>query len=709
MIDVPLVALGHLIRDIIYQKNDNDGQIYLVGHRGGGSIWNVLANAAANGSNAIAFCVGGEDNIAELCLEELRYLGVTIAGKKLLNRKATRTIHETLTYKGFRPIHKCSSVCPVCSSKTYNTGTAKLSPSIIDYFTPKLKKLFSQKLIIHIDNFNKTRLNVVSSLRNSNTLITVDLGRLISFFRMDERELLENLKDIDILFINSILIPKLLHKLGLASEVDLLKCTSIRVLISLRGEYGIRAWINSDNGIKDISQNAAKAKHLTDTSGAGDAFIGFFLSRIALRSINDIKQGRLCESDIKDDLWKAQEWAARKCEFVGARGHLKDFKWDLENTSGRSKCKKELNELRLQNEGLSKCCVCGSLFDDRSPIDRSRVSINVLRFHGNVLSLPKSIERSWSRRNNTAWPEMMELNGPGYIIGTGGSFVAASFIAQLISSKNKCFAMPIKPFDFIRTGFQAPFAIFISNSGKTPDILSAIKYAQNIDIPKLILISGNKKMQDSGILRDKKDVFLYTGANEDRGFLSVLGVFSPCFLSWAALNEIWSNDLGYRYFNDMYSKAEIKVNNNFYRYKRKIDFNISGRKSIILGGGFSWPSMLNIESKMVESNFGRPQISEIKDYSHGRFVSSMDQNVLAIICGMPDDKEYRNFLIERLRNKNDVIELESEECGPLGSLELLLQAEHLMKCFAEKEDVDISKPKVPRSGLELYRYKNLLK
>jgi fructoselysine-6-P-deglycase FrlB-like protein len=368
---------------------------------------------------------------------------------------------------------------------------------------------------------------------------------------------------------------------------------------------------------------------------------------------------------------------------------------------------KSIEDLRLKNEGLAKCCACNTPFLERSPLDRSRISINALRFHGNVLSLPKSIERSWSHRNETPWRELLELSGPGYVIGTGGSFVVASFIAQLISKNKKNIVLPIKPFDFIRMGFNVPFAILISNSGKTPDIMSAFKQAQNMGIPKVLLISGNKQLESMDILRKDNDILLYTGANEDRGFLSVLGVIIPCFLSWAVSEEIWFKDEGYRYFNDLYLKSEIKVNNNFSKYKRNVDFKISGRKSIILGGGFAWPAMLNIESKMVESNFGRPQISEIKDYSHGRFVSSMDQNVLAIVCGMPDDKEFRDFLIERLKDRNDVIEINSEEDGPIGSLELLLQSEHLMRCFTEKENIDISKPKIPRKGLELYKYEKL--
>ena len=115
--------------------------------------------------------------------------------------------------------------------------------------------------------------------------------------------------------------------------------------------------------------------------------------------------------------------------------------------------------------------------------------------------------------------------------------------------------------------------------------------------------------------------------------------------------------------------------------------------------------MLDLESKIVESDFGRPLVSEIKDYSHGRFVSSVDKDVLAIVLGMPDDADYRKFLVGKLNRSNDVIEINSDETGPTGSLDLLLKVEHLKRSFAEKEIKDISKPKIPPEGLELYRYK----
>ena len=710
---VPVVAIGPLIRDIIYIKNKGDGEMYLVGSRGGGSIWNTLANVAAKDIPALALCVGGADIAAELCLDELRIAGVTIAKKRLIPGKATRTIHEILSYGGFsqiNPKHRCSSVCPVCSSKTYGKGTARLSSSLVMDFAPELKKISSNGMILHIDNFNMSRLNLIRPLKGPRVLLTLDIGRMSSFWRMSKDDIIYNLKEIDILFINSMLLQKMKQIFAIESEEDFLGKVGVRLLISLDGENGIKVWIKSNGEVLSFTQLAAETSSLLDTSGAGDAFIGFLLSRISLISIRDFQDWLENKEEIEQALWESQKWAARKCGYLGPRGHIidkKNLKWDRQYIDSESKTMRSIECLRFQNEGLSKCSICNFPFNSKSPIDRSKISINVLRFHQNVLSLPKSIEKSWSHRYETPWKELLDLSGPGYVVGTGGSFVAATFIAQLISKHHNNIVMPIRPYDFIRMGLRAPFAVFISNSGKTPDILSAILHAQNINIPKVILISGNGSSETMNILRENKDILLSTGANEDRGFLSVLGVISPCYLSWALANEIWSNDQGYRYFNDLYMRAEMKVNNSFSAFKRDDDFKILGRKSIILGGGFAWPAMLNLESKMVESNFGRPQISEIKDYSHGRFVSSMDQKVIAVVCGMPEDIDYRKFLVKRLREKNHVIEITSAENGSLGSLDLLLQTEHLMKSFAEKENVDISKPRIPRRGLELYKYKNI--
>jgi sugar/nucleoside kinase (ribokinase family)/fructoselysine-6-P-deglycase FrlB-like protein len=709
-----IAAVGPAIRDIIYVKNEGDKQTYLVGARGGGSIWNALANARANGARTKALVVCGDDEAANLCINDLRSIGVGIEGVKLLREKATRTIHETVTYKGIegsKPIHNCSSICPVCLSRTYDKSTAKLSKKIMAEFKQELTKNAAEGFLIHIDSFNKIRFDAIKPLRKLNTFFTLDLGRAISLRHTSEEDVLEVLNNIDVLFVNSKLLQKLKQKAGVHSEEELFERGSFRLLVSLRGEKGITAWLRFNKEIVPFDQHAANTDYLLDTSGAGDAFIGFFLSKISQIPFRDLIAWFERRDEVEEVLWLSQKWAARKCGFIGARGHIKDINndyWNLDTVKNRLNAMNSVEKLKLKNEGLTNCHVCGSFLPSGT-----QASINATNFHKNVLSLPSRLERGWLYRNETPWSKLFELFGPGYVIGTGGSFVAATFIAQLISSVRKSVVMPLRPFDFIRTGSPTSYAIFISNSGKTPDILGAIQHAKNIGIPQLLFISGGKKPDIIKILREGRDTLLHTGASAERGFLSVFGVVAPCFFAWAALSdEIWNDDNGYRSFNNLFSISERRVNRSLSKFreklknKRKSQLIISERRIIILGGGFAWPAMLDLESKMVESNLGRPQVSEIKDYSHGRFVSSMDQGVIAIVCGMPDDKEYREFLVDRLQDLNDVIEINSDERGSVGSLDLILQAEHLMKVFSERSD--ISKPKIPPRGIELYEYENIL-
>lgn len=736
---IPIVTVGSLVRDIVYIKNAGDGRVYLADSRGGGSSWNALANASVKGARTLALCVGGYDDASRLCLDDLKSSGVTIKKERLLRGKKTRTIHEILIYDGVRqiePKHECKSICPICLSETYNKGTAQLSQKIMMYFGPILKNYANDGIIIHIDSLNECRLNAIKSLRIPNILISIDLGRPTNLRRFKKENASEVLRDLDIIFINSNIMPKLKKLSGFLSEEDLLKQIDARLLISLQGTKGIKAWVKSSKGIISFEQNAVETEYIIDTLGAGDAFIGSFLSTIAKLSFKDFRTWLEETKDIEETVNSSQQWAAEKCKFLGGRGHIKDphgksIKWDFGEEI--FEILQPIEELKIKNEGVNRCRICGfdikriieiNGFDQnsnkyggcnyntkkkfKSNLDISQARLEVLIFHRNVRQLIEKIKYIWPHRYDTPWSQIFELSGPGYIIGSGGSFVAASYIAQLISSKRKAIAIPSRPFDFIRTGSDVAFSIFISSSGSTPDIMGAIRHAKDIGIPKLMLITGNERLTSSENLREIDDVLLCTGANEERGFLSVLGVIAPCFFSWAAQSDkIWNDDNGYKYFNNLYLDAENRVNRIFSKCKRNNrKFEILGRRSIILGGGYAWPAMLDLESKMVESDFGRPSVSEIKDYSHGRFVSSMDKDVLAIVLGMPDDLEYRKFLIDRLNHRsNDVIEIYSNESGPTGSLDLILQVEHLMRSFAEKEIRDISKPKIPSSGLELYKYK----
>ena len=64
--------------------------------RGGGSIWNLLANIAVSGEVARAVGVAGTDYLSSLACSELSQLGVDTSRIHLVDGKSPRVIFENL-------------------------------------------------------------------------------------------------------------------------------------------------------------------------------------------------------------------------------------------------------------------------------------------------------------------------------------------------------------------------------------------------------------------------------------------------------------------------------------------------------------------------------------------------------------------------------------------------------------------------------------
>jgi len=708
---IPIVAIGPLGRDIVYIKDEDTRELRNIGVRGGGSLWNVLVNSRVNGAESLAFCVSGSDQASRISIDDLQKAGVILKKHNLQQKKITRTVHEILSMKSIRlgkPKHEFKVRCPICNSETYRRGTARLTRKFMNETESILRNLSSEGVIIHIDGLDSTRFSTLKNLGNSGIIKSLDLGRSTGLFRMQHEALFERLNCIDILFIHSKVLPTLKRMAARSSEKDLMDLFGLKIMVITRGKKGASIWIRNDDNIIGINQSPVQAKKLVDTAGAGDALIGCFLSKIAKLSIKELINFAIAPKEIEDILFESQKWAAFKCGFAGARGHIagsngETWSWDLKSNTLKTTGTDE--EYRLMNLNRTSCIACNSKI-----VETSQTSISTLRFRRNVITLPDKIKKAWSNRNEYPWINLATIEAPGYVIGTGGSYVVANFIASLLSQHTNNLFMPIRPFDFIRLGKNVNSAIFISNSGKTPDIISSLKYSIEIKIPRIAVITGEKQSELDEYLRSEDDLLLCTGANGERGFLSVAGIIVPCFMIWAALrnNQFWHDEKGYLNFHRLFENAKNKAGKVFSKLEKATPEGISSQRIVVLGGGYAWPAMLDFESKMVESGLGQPELSEIKDYSHGRFVSSINSRIVKIICGMPDDKPYRDFLIDRLTPKKKVIEITTDYSGAKGSLELLLQIEHIMRLIAERESYDLSGPMIPSKGLELYRYPDIL-
>ncbi len=709
----PIFAIGPLVRDIVFIHNRERRQKLLVGSRGGGSLWNAQANAAYLGAPCHAICVAGSDLAAKEGLDDLRLLGVELLDQHLKAGRRTRTLHEILELPApasHAPSHKFVSRCPVCANETYRKGSVRLTNKIIRQAEHYLLGGDNTVGIMHTDGLDKTRFGLAEKLKASGWLISLDLGRSTGLYRMRDTNILDRLREVDLLFLHQRVESEILRMAGADSLSTLVERLKLRSAVVTKGERGATFAFLTDSGHAVSAEQPAKTPEtILDTSGAGDALIGSVLSQISKNSNSGEVWFPQSSDEFLQVLGRAQRVAADKCKFIGARGHIAGLggsSWSWERIQHSLVEGKSVDDLMVANLSRKTCVSCESLL-----VDQLQQSVSTFRLRYNIVSLPAQIEMGWKVRRFSPWKTLTELNGPGYVIGTGGSFSAATFLALLLSTQGRGMARAVRPFDYIRMGNVSPYVIVLSHSGKTLDIAQALKVAKQRGVKRRVLVSGAEKPDLAKYLDGTGDVVIVAGNGEpEHGFLSFSGVALPMFLSWAVFRRhIWEKEEGFQVFHEIFSESKNKASAAAHMAdKLAAGPQWTDRKIIALGGGFGWPAIRDFESKMVEGNLGHVEISEMKDYSHGRFMSSIEGSCTAIVFGLPDDLPYRNFLIDRIRRKNIVIDLSTTREGGEGGLDLLLSELHLVNLIAERKGYDAAKPNVPRVGLELYRYKSLL-
>ncbi len=707
----PVFVLGPLVRDVVFLHDSTRGTKFRIGSRGGGSPWNVLINAAYLGAKCEAVCVAGSDLAARESIRELSTLGVEILDQQIGTGRRTKTLHELLELSAPHrrtPKHLFSSRCPVCGTETYRRGTPRTSRDTIAKAARLLTSNGQAAGIIHMDGLDRVRFDLASTLRRRGWAVSVDLGRSTGLHRLRGTQFLDRLLTADFIFVHHTVERELYQLLSADSLREASERLNAKCVVVTRGAQGLSFSTRSAKGVVTRDEVAVPSESVVDTAGAGDALIGSFLSEV-VKNFGVVKDGGFGDTQFAAELLaRGQAWAARKCSYVGARGHIAGTtgeSWSWDDAKGKLIDAKSVDDLALANLSRSTCISCDSLL-----VEQVQQSVSTFQLRHNILRLPGLVEAAWSARHFTPWPILRELRGPGYAVGTGGSFAAAYYTALLLESAGCGVMQPVKPFDYVRTAVPTPLLVVLSHSGQTADVEQAIQRAKQLGVAKIVVIAGVPNPPLALHLDRPGDSVLLAGsANPERGFLSFAGVALPAFFGWAVLHpNVWDDDLGFSTFQKIYADAEdraLRAVTEADRQARGSEW--TNRNIVALGGGYGWPAVLDFESKLVEGNMGHVEVSEMKDYSHGRFMSSIERGCTAVIFGLPDDVPYRQFLVERLKRKNVLVDISTTRHGPEGGLDLLLTALHLVRFIAERKGVDAAKPEVPKVGLELYRYTSI--
>ncbi|MCB0482352.1 MAG: SIS domain-containing protein [Flavobacteriales bacterium] len=681
------LAIGELIYDHYF--HESNGGVFYEDSSGGGTAWNVISKLSKSNNECYSLGVyGGLDPYGEIAKKELEHFGVNCSHLVKQPGRNTYIISQVLNLKNRD--HKFGDTCQICGQKPNYSKLAKIKNNEFDIDWNKID-------IIIVDKLVQDRINLIkkAKIENPDIQVVLDIGRSGFLRYIPVSKIYDQLKLFDIIFFNQSAfepIKKRLEKYFNEKSFQLLlfsHLSNCNFFFVTKGENGIDLFERNGN----YSFLEAKNTNIIDSSGAGDFFMAGFLDKWAKSDKNgNIKQIAIAAlSNINIVL-----------SSYGARGYLKSTKLSLDIDQYIQKNIKNIDSTLTSG----KCAFCYNEISNRSKkvIRKKKATIKSI-----ISDLPKRtlftlenhtvIDRCKSVLNN--------LKGFGIVIGTGGSYSAATYISFVINQKTSAFAEAMRPHNYLKLiNKKVDFIIIVSYSGNTLDYFPIIQNSTRSKVEKIILVTHAKNSRLEYLTKNQRiltndDVIVYSSQlnKKERGFLSIAGTIMPSVLFYSATSDSQNNISFQSLINTIINKR--------YQNLQSISDSIGTTGIIeVFGGGFSWPAVIDFESKIIESGLSSVQMHELKDFSHGRFMFTLNRKNPKIIL-LTDKTEYDKRLIEIFSKDLNVLILESVNSGLQGGLELLIEVQYLVYKLSKliNPNSDISKPsKVPSKGLELYRW-----
>lgn len=641
-----IVAIGDVILDNYHKDNSKLGY-YL-----GGSILNDLINLSEDKNNNL-YLIGsiGKENTTSNLIDLIRSFNIDTSLLKTINKPIKRfhiTLHENNNVT--------SLSCPSCEKPSWHT-----SPKLPSFSKTDLKELDPSILII--DSVKKDTLRLANEFKENSWFLAGDIG-YISHLRYASKDAISMLfqNTFDFLQITEKVAKFLCKKFNL-NELELFNFLGVKYLNITKAEKGAGIFYLKEQETQYFSIPAVST-NLVDTSGAGDVFFSTFIKYLAKNQLSNETMTKVAK--------EAAENSAKIISCIGATGSLIDQPLDC-SSDACSIC--GLNKI----EKIAKPKILKTTSNVNNLLPRLLKVDNL----DTVFEIQKLITNIKRQKDNVA------------IVGTGGSFISAHFIAKLLSQELAKPIIALKPRDiFIYPIKNINFAILLTYSGKTPDILTVNDYLKKNNIKSYIVTNQKKDNPEENIIS-------YNSSRTEKGFLAVAGTVIPIYLfAKSCLKEINLKDF---------------VENSITKWKSELSFenlNLKIADKPLLIDIFSdyetGTAALDLESKFVESGFGRVTIHDKKDFSHGRFniISSFKPDLIIFLDSKGSGK-YNEKLYKYLTKEDvSIIHLKTNESGILADLDLLIASQFLIQSISEIIKRDLTKPDYPKRAMSLYRYKD---
>jgi len=293
-------------------------------------------------------------------------------------------------------------------------------------------------------------------------------------------------------------------------------------------------------------------------------------------------------------------------------------------------------------------------------------------------------------------------------VGSGGSLSASVFGEQLVLRMLGRTAKALPPFDFegIEKLDDDTVVWLLSYGGANPDIMGAAMKAAKLAVRNCIVLTGTRDSRLARFAKDHSWTTIFLRA-EERGFVSTIGMLAMV----SALTGLLIPDEKIDELTNLFNEDSLyKLTRNADRISMGVATNFSDRIDsthiIALGSGWGWPAMTDFESKIVEGGVCTIEISEMKNFTHGRYINALyhRQNRHFVLFESPLESELAAFFIKKLQRyfpqRLDILRTDLPDVR--GALDLIIQAMVLAFRLSEKSGRNLLKPRYPPEARGLY-------
>lgn len=596
-----VLSVGVPIVDHVFEEHGD----YIGSSPIGGSALNVLANCSNDVDRLHAGSIA-DDALGRTALGACQSVGIR-SFAAVRPRSETFQIFQQLAIQKPLPmatlsetLHTFSGTCPLCGSRPCDQRGVVSSVRATEVDGDLLTA--HPGTVVFLDRVNQGSQRVAAAAKAAGCTTVVDIGRLEFIRFLPTAKLIAFVRHVDVLFASSATLRSIVRRSGLEAPLDLLNAGP-RVVVELMGPAGYVCHHRLAGPSQSSHFDPVRVPAVVDDAGAGDSLISGLCERLALDA------GVVTAEAVQDGLDLGRDRVARCLESLGAVGHVGAGLVHIDVAAHAPSTRCSVCQSPLQGAGsrVAQAAV--------TPRKRSRSRDNVRQMMDRSLFAAESLDARQLR-------EFLDKpsSSPLVVVGTGGSTAAAEFVADVARREFHRFAMALKPRDYLVSGIRGADVLGISYSGTSADVQQALHYAEKVGDPTALLTGGSPDRIRRGSYGGLLFPYGAPRRRSERGFLSFSGTVAPCVATLFAVR-------GPSALADLAARVDNSAQQEWTDLGRAIGLDLAqGRVLHLLHAGELRAAAVDLESKMVESGLGRIVVHELKDFTHGRFMS-VDVNV----------------------------------------------------------------------------------